>query len=160
MTDRQALHEACRFCIVCFGVNWMYTAIAKICGVGGIEGTVRFHQQSGSVLVTADIRGLPESETGFFALHIHEGEGCGGVDFAETGNHYNPCNVDHPRHAGDLPPLLNCRGRAHLQVRTGRFRVEEVIGRTVVIHAGPDDFTTQPAGNAGKKLACGVICRV
>ena len=134
-------------------------AIARVRGVGGIQGTVIFQQTNCGVLVTADISGLPESETDFFAFHIHEGGSCGGTDYADTGSHYNPGGADHPRHAGDLPPLLACRGRAYLQVRTERFRVEDVLGRTVVIHVSPDDFRTQPAGNAGKKIACGIICR-
>lgn len=62
-------------------------------------------------------------------------------------------------HAGDLPPLLSCQGNAYLSVKTDRFSVNEIIGRTVVIHSNPDDFHTQPAGNAGKKIACGVIQR-
>ena len=109
----------------------------------------------------AQIDGLPkESETGFFAFHIHEGRDCGGEGFADTGGHFNPGNTEHPRHAGDLPPLLSDNGRAFMQVLTGRFRVDEVIGRTVIIHSHPDDFHTQPSGNAGTKIACGVICRV
>ena len=56
-----------------------------------------------------------------------------------------------------LPPLLRCKGNAYLSVKTDRFTVDEIIGRTLVIHSDPDDFHTQPAGNAGKKIACGVI---
>ena len=84
----------------------------------------------------------------------------GGTDFSDTGGHYNPDARDHPRHAGDLPPLLSMAGRAFLAVETGRFTPCEVVGRTVVIHGSADDFHTQPAGNAGKKIACGVIRRV
>ena len=79
--------------------------------------------------------------------------------FFDTGSHYDPSGTPHPKHAGDLPPLLLCNGGAFLAVRTDRFRVEDILGRTVVIHSGPDDFKSQPAGNAGKKLACGVIYR-
>ena len=123
-----------------------------------LSGCVRFYQENGSVLMEARISGLPkDSETGFFALHIHSGSNCSGVEFAETGGHYNPTGQAHPRHAGDLPPLLLCGDSAYLAVRTDRFRVEEIIGKTVVIHSGPDDFRSQPAGNAGKKIACGVI---
>ena len=90
--------------------------------------------------------------------HIHEGGACTGDGFADTGGHYNPAGADHPCHAGDLPPLFATGGgRAELRVLTDRFSVREIIGRTVVIHSGPDDFTTQPAGNAGSKIACGVI---
>ena len=104
--------------------------------------------------------GLPENDTGFFAFHIHEGSDCGGTDFSDTGGHYNPDAREHPRHAGDLPPLLSMAGRAFLAAETCRFTPCEVVGRTVVIHGSTDDFHTQPAGNAGKKIACGVIRRV
>lgn len=131
-------------------------AVADIRG-GGIRGTVWFSQQIDGVLVTAQIAGLPRE--GFFAFHIHEGPDCGGEGFADTGGHFNPAQVPHPEHAGDLPPLLSCNGRAYLSVLTSRFCVEEVMGRTVVIHSGTDDFKSQPAGNPGEKLACGVIRR-
>lgn len=124
-----------------------------------LSGEVRFYQKRRSVLVVADIYGLPkDNPTGFFALHIHEGGCCAGENFSETGGHYNPGGRPHPSHAGDLPPLLLCNGGAHFTVQTDRFRVRDVIGRTVVIHSGSDDFYSQPAGNAGRKIACGVIC--
>lgn len=126
----------------------------------GLQGRVQFIPQCNGTLVIADICGLPESERGFFALHIHEGGDCRGSGFSDTGGHYNPCDEPHPRHAGDLPPLLNCGGRAYLAVLTDRFLVKDVIGRTVVIHSHPDDFCTQPSGSAGTKIACGVIRRV
>lgn len=129
-------------------------------GAPGLSGTVRFYQHDGTVLVVAQISGLPENNpSGFFALHIHEGESCTGEGFADTGGHFDPAQALHPQHAGDLPPLLSCGGEAYLSVRTDRFRVEDVLGRTVVIHSGPDDFHSQPAGNAGTKIACGVIRR-
>lgn len=134
-------------------------ASACIRGDGGIRGTVKFSLFASGILVEADIQGLPASESGFFALHIHEGKDCCGEGFLNTGGHYNPCSVEHPRHAGDLPPLLSCNGRAYLAVLTNRFRISDIIGRTVVIHSHSDDFQTQPAGNAGSKIACGVICR-
>ena len=122
-----------------------------------LYGQVRFYSRRQCVLVEADIRGLPDTETGFFGFHIHAGESCSGADFADTGSHYHPAEAAHPSHAGDLPPLLYCRGGAYLMVATSRFSVEEIIGRTVVIHNMPDDFVSQPAGNAGTKIACGVI---
>ncbi len=126
---------------------------------GEAHGMVKFYQRGGKTLVDVQLRDLPESDSGFFALHIHEGGDCEGEGYPNTGGHYNPGNVEHPRHAGDLPPLLNSGGRANMQVVTNRFRVDEVIGKTVVIHSQPDDFRTQPAGNAGEKIACGVIRR-
>ena len=126
-----------------------------------LSGCVQFYQENGCVLIVAKISGLPkESETGFFGFHIHEGNACSGTDFSSTGSHYNSSDQVHPIHAGDLPPLLECQGNAFLSVRTDRFSVADIIGLTVVIHSDPDDFHSQPAGNAGKKIACGVICKV
>ena len=122
-----------------------------------LHGTVKIYPWRDGTLVTADVWGLPDSETGFFALHIHETGDCGGDGFPNTGSHYNPRMQPHPRHAGDLPPLLGDNGRVQLTVFTNRFRVPEILGRSVVIHSGPDDFRTQPAGNPGIKIACGVI---
>ena len=125
-----------------------------------LSGCVQFYQERGCVLIVARILGLPrESGTGFFGFHIHQGRNCSGTDFSGTGSHYNPVDQVHPKHAGDLPPLMWCQGNAYLAVKTDRFTVHDIIGKTVVIHSDPDDFHTQPAGNAGKKIACGVICR-
>lgn len=125
-----------------------------------LRGQVRFYQRRSCVMVEANIQGLPQTQTGFFGFHIHAGESCTGEGFADTGSHYNPTEAPHPSHAGDLPPLLSCHGNAYLAVASGRFRVADILGRTVVIHDGADDFTTQPAGNAGTKIGCGVIRRV
>lgn len=124
-----------------------------------LKGKVRFFQTDAGVIVWADIAGLPKQDAcgGVFGFHIHEGMSCGGDDFAETKGHFNPSNCAHPYHAGDLPPLFSNDGHAWMMVLTNRFRLEEIIGRTVVIHAKPDDFMTQPAGNSGMKIACGVI---
>ena len=80
--------------------------------------------------------------------------------FPNTGNHYNPGNVPHPEHAGDLLPLLSNNGYAWMSFYTGRIDIEDIIGRSVVIHSMRDDFTTQPSGNSGDKIACGVIERM
>ena len=130
-------------------------ALARVAGGNDapcLFGTVKFYQMGKQVLVVADICGLPKSETGFYALHMHEGSVC-----REPGGHYNPGDAPHPSHAGDLPPLLSCDGKAFLAVLTNRFSIREILGRTVIIHSGPDDFTTQPSGNPGSRLACGVI---
>lgn len=135
-------------------------AIAKVFGgktAPGIFGSVKFYQMAANILVVADIGGLPKSKTDIFALHIHAGGSCQGEGFPNTGVHYDPGEQEHPSHAGDLPPLFSCDGRAFLAVLTNRFAISQVIGKAVVIHSDPDDFTTQPAGNAGQKIACGVI---
>lgn len=129
-----------------------------------IHGRVSFRQTPFGVLVSAEISGLPSSDPPcgrrVFAFHIHEGTSCTGNasdPFSDALTHYNPNRCEHPRHAGDLPPLLENDGYAFSVFLTDRFSVDEVIGRTVIIHAEPDDFTTQPSGNAGKKIVCGVI---
>lgn len=127
----------------------------------GISGTVVFYEDGDGVLLIADIRGLPTEEPdGVFGFHIHEGSACTGVDFADTGGHLNLTDQPHPYHTGDLPPLFSDHGNALMAVRTGRFTIDDIVGRTVVIHSHPDDFTTQPSGNSGKKIGCGVIYRV
>lgn len=131
-----------------------------------IYGTVKLFSAAHGVLVVADVLGLPASSPcggGIFALHIHGGTACTGNaedPFADAGTHYNPRGCPHPYHAGDLPPLFSAGGQAFSAFLTDRFAVAEVLGRVVVIHDRPDDFTTQPAGNAGKRIACGVISPV
>lgn len=132
----------------------------------GIYGIALFHQTPDGVIVAVDVSGLPSAQGAcsgrFFAFHIHEGSACRGSatdPFSAAGSHFNPTGCPHPFHAGDLPPLLGCDGDALSVFLTNRFRVDEVIGRTVIIHDQPDDFTTQPAGNAGSRIACGVIER-
>lgn len=94
-------------------------------------------------------------------MHIHDGGSCAGrggnKPFQLSGTHYNPNGCEHPYHAGDLPPLFSVNGIAMNAVLTNRFAVREIIGKTIIIHSGVDDFTTQPAGNSGEKIACGVI---
>lgn len=132
----------------------------------GIYGIALFHQTPDGVIVAVDVSGLPSAQGAcsgrFFAFHIHEGSACRGSatdPFSAAGSHFNPTGCPHPFHAGDLPPLLGCDGDALSVFLTNRFRVDEVVGRTVIIHDQPDDFTTQPAGNAGSRIACGVIER-
>lgn len=129
-----------------------------------LRGTVRFYESGHGVLVVAEVIGLPVGaspcESPIFALHIHEGGTCTGNEsdpFADVGMHYNPLGCPHPYHAGDMPPLLGANGYAFGAFVTDRFTISEIIGRTVILHSSPDDFTTQPAGNAGAKIACGEI---
>lgn len=131
-----------------------------------ITGCVRFYTAPGGVLVRAEISGLPKGTGGcdspVFAFHIHEGTACAGDEkdrFSGAKGHYNPDDCPHPYHAGDMPPLCGVNGRACLSFLTGRFTVKEILGKTVIIHRMPDDFKTQPSGNAGEKIACGVIRR-
>lgn len=129
-----------------------------------VQGTVRFYQTVYGVVVVTEIRGLPDPDipcsAPIYAMHIHDGGLCAGTPtdpFADVGTHYNPDDCPHPYHAGDLPPLFSANGYAFSVCLTDRFTVEEIIDRSVIIHAAPDDFTTQPSGNAGAKMACGTI---
>ena len=138
-------------------------AVAQVRGgreAPDLRGTVEFFPMWNGVLVAAQLRGLSQGGDGVFAFHIHEGRDCGGPGFADTGGHFNPGGMLHPEHAGDLLPLFRCcSGRAFLAFVTSRFAIPDILGRTVVIHAQPDDFHSQPAGNSGAKIACGVIRR-
>lgn len=129
-----------------------------------LYGTVTFKQMKNGVLVTAEVFGLPTSgekcSGGVFGFHIHEGTQCSGNEndpFADAKGHFNPDGCPHPHHAGDLPPLFGNNGYAYMSVFTNRFRVDQIIGRVVIIHGGADDFKTQPSGDSGMKIACGKI---
>ena len=131
-----------------------------------VLGIVRFYQTDKGVLVASEVTGLqnPQStcDNSIFAIHIHDGTSCQGNEtdpFAKAMSHYNPKNCPHPHHAGDLPPLFANKGYAFSVFLTDRFTVDEIMEKTVIIHTNPDDFTSQPAGNSGEKMACGIIHR-
>ena len=142
-------------------------AVARITGSDeypDISGYVRFYQTEYGVFVIAQIRGLPDSKDAcaspIFAFHIHGGEECQGNvsdPFAEAGTHYNPHDCPHPYHAGDMPSLFGANGMAFSAFLTGRFTLKEILGKTVIIHSNVDNFTSQPSGNSGTKIACGKI---
>ncbi len=129
-----------------------------------INGVAVFTLVPSGIKVYTNVYNLPISDNpcakGFFGYHLHSGEECTGnpVDnFANAKGHYNPGKCPHPAHAGDFPPLLNCRGFAFSAFVTDRLNPMEIIGKTLIIHSNPDDFTTQPSGNSGMKIACGKI---
>lgn len=128
-----------------------------------IDGQAEFYQTRSGVIAVAEITGLPTSNeygSRVFGFHIHEGGSCSGNSedpFFDVLGHYNPKAYPHPYHAGDMPPLFSNNGFAFSAFLTDRFTIDEIIGKTVIIHSMQDDFTTQPSGNAGIKIACGVI---
>lgn len=133
------------------------------------SGTVRFYQMEDKVRVVARVSGLaPGREHGF---HIHEAGDCSSGDGMSAKGHFNPGRMPHghfssaERHAGDLPALAaDAHGSSGLQVDLDLIRVEpgpaSVLGRVLAVHAEPDDYRTQPDGNSGAPIACGVIRRV
>ena len=132
-----------------------------------LRGRVRFYMAVRGVIVYAEVFGLPFTEEAckapVFALHIHDGFSCAGSaldpPFPHAGSHYNPHLCEHPFHAGDLPPLFGNRGYALSIFLTDRISIDEIIGKTIIVHSGVDDFTSQPAGNSGSKIGCGEIRR-
>jgi Cu-Zn family superoxide dismutase len=137
-------------------------AVARVKGgplAPGLSGVIEFRRFGEGTLVYARVSGLRPG--GFHGLHLHELGDCAVGDpanpFLAAGNHWNPTGQPHPGHAGDLPVLLSNDGTALMVVYTSRFRPQDAIGRSVIIHELPDDYRTQPAGAAGKRLACGVI---
>ncbi len=133
-------------------------ALAELKGSGAypcIHGIVRFYQMRNGVLVAAEISGLPHSheicQHPVFGFHMHDGEQCEGDKhdpFSGAMGHYNPADCDHPFHAGDLPPLFGNHGDAFSVFLTDRFSLSEIIGKTVIIHANPDDFTIQAGASS------------
>lgn len=129
-----------------------------------LSGLVKFYDTPyGGVFIEAEIFGLPNirsaGSSDFYAMHIHEHGDCS-QHFMKTGPHYNPAGQPHPMHAGDLLPLLGSQGYAWETFYDKRFSVSDILGRSVVIHANRDDFTSQPAGDSGAKIGCGVIRRI
>lgn len=142
-------------------------AVCKVVGreqYPNLRGEILFYETRFGAFVVADVVGLPYEADAckgkFLGFHIHSGNRCEDNTedpFATAQGHYNPNGCPHPMHAGDLPPFLSVKGRVFSAFLTDRFSVSEIVGRTVIIHENADDFITQPAGNAGKSIACGVI---
>jgi Cu-Zn family superoxide dismutase len=129
-------------------------------------GEATFEQAGSKVRVSVYVQGLkPGQEHGF---HIHEVGDCSSGDGMSAKGHFNPFGKPHghpgsgERHAGDLPSLkADKAGRAKIDVEVDIITVTagpaSIVGRGLIVHADPDDYKTQPTGNAGARLACGVI---
>jgi Cu-Zn family superoxide dismutase len=128
-------------------------------------GTVTFTMQGSQVAVQARVTGLkPNAEHGF---HLHEKGDCSSPDGNSAGGHFNPDGKPHgpqnaPHHAGDMPALkADGSGVAEARFMLSGVSVgsgaTEVVGKGLIVHAQPDDYKTQPTGNAGARLACGVV---
>jgi Cu-Zn family superoxide dismutase len=130
------------------------------------SGLAMFHAMGDKLMLHVRVEGLkPGQEHGF---HIHEKGDCSSGDGMSTGGHFNPLGKPHAahdaaeRHAGDLPSLkadANGRVDAHLSLSglTIGSGPTDIVGRGLIVHAQPDDFKTQPTGNSGARIACGVI---
>ena len=146
------------------------TAMAELAPTQGNEtrGSISFKVVDGRVHVTGQVTGLkPGREHGF---HNHEKGDCSAPDGNSAGGHFNPATQDHgsvtsdPHHGGDMPNITaDDKGVATVDapvstnVNIGKGDDFDIIGRGLIVHADPDDYTTQPTGNAGARLACAVI---
>ena len=142
------------------------TGVLRPTNGNSVTGTVTFKQLGDSVLVAGTIAGLkPNQEHGF---HVHEKGDCSSGDGLSTGGHFNPELKVHgahgqgSHHAGDLPSLkADADGKADVNFTSKTVSVvsgaTQIIGRGLIVHRDPDDFKTQPTGNAGPRLACAVI---
>jgi Cu-Zn family superoxide dismutase len=175
---RKAFAVGLLFCllVVAYGVSGcsrnaehgaaMTQAIAVLHPTQGskVNGVVSFTKERNGIRVIASIEGLSPGLHGF---HIHEYGDCGSPDANSAGGHFNPGNMPHgaptadKRHAGDLGNIqADASGNGRLTLVDSKLSFEgpySIIGRGVIVHAQADDFTTQPTGNAGARVACGVI---
>lgn len=141
-------------------------AVAKIQPLQNaqVTGTVTFQTKDDGVYIVADVDGLSPGKHGF---HIHEKGDCSAPDGSSAGDHFNPNGSKHgapwdkERHAGDLGNLVaDDKGHAHYEWHDKLITLkgpDSIIGRSVIIHEKEDDLITQPTGNAGRRLGCGVI---
>ena len=149
------------------GVGTKPSAVANLEPTTGnaVRGTVTFTQDGDAVRVSATVSGLkPGAQHGF---HVHEKGDCSSGDGMSTGGHFNPDAQPHgpqssPHHAGDMPSLsADSYGNATASFTLKGVSVgggaADLVGRGLIVHRDPDDYTTQPTGNAGPRIACAVI---
>jgi Cu-Zn family superoxide dismutase len=144
-------------------------AAAQIAPTQGntVTGSVALNSSPEGVRITGAIQGLkPNAEFGF---HVHEKGDCSAPDGSSAGGHFNPAQVQHgnptssSHHAGDMLNIKsNGEGVAQVDTTAAGTTLHgdpttDILGKAIVVHEGPDDYTTQPSGNSGKRVACGVI---
>ena len=131
-----------------------------------VSGALQLVQTGSTVTVTGEVRGLKPGATHGF--HVHDKGDCSSGDGMSTGGHFNPTAASHGQHGhgahhvGDLPPLqADAQGVARVNFSTGNLSLTDastsVVGHGLIVHRDPDDYTTQPTGNSGPRVACGVI---
>ncbi|AOY75143.1 superoxide dismutase family protein [Clostridium formicaceticum] len=134
-----------------------------------IQGSVWFKEVPGGTEVYVEVKGLPpyqpatndDAPVGPHGFHLHEFGSCEVSDpedpFQQAGEHWAPHGQPHGNHAGDFPVLFSNNGYARMSFFTNKFKPADAIGKAVIIHKNPDDYRSQPAGDAGKRLACGIV---
>lgn len=119
-----------------------------------VAGQVCFYSFDDMIVVSAILHNLPKTQSGIFGFHIHENGACEG-DFSSAGGHFG--EGPHPEHAGDMPPIFSASGNGFLVFATDRFMIEDIVDKSVILHASRDDFSSQPSGDSGARIACGII---
>lgn len=133
-----------------------------------VTGTVTFQQVDDEVTMTAEVSGLEE---GMHAIHLHENADCSAEDGTSAGGHWNPTFEDHGEwgdaggyHRGDIGNFdVNSNGEGSITFTTDKWCIgcedekKNILNKAVIIHAGADDFTSQPSGNAGTRVGCAEI---
>ena len=143
------------------------TATAKLTGKAGsdVTGSITFTEDAGKVKVEAHVMGLAAGMHGF---HIHEKGDCGDAEFKNAGGHFNPTSEAHGapadahHHAGDLGNIeIDAKGHGSLEISSAMLSVAQgpnsVVGKAVIVHEKADDLKTQPTGDAGGRMGCGVV---
>lgn len=134
-----------------------------------IKGLAAISSAPNGSWVDVEVKGLPQyvpakgdsQPIGPFGFHLHSGDSCEPMDmspaFTSAMGHYNPDKQPHGNHAGDFPVLFSNNGYSQMSFYTNKFTPKEIIGKTVIIHLNPDDYRTEPSGNSGIRIACGVF---
>lgn len=134
-----------------------------------LNGLAFFRDVPNGTQVCIEVGGLPDYRPaqdgsppiGPHGFHIHEFGVCQIDDpndpYQSSGGHWNPTNQPHGNHTGDFPVLFSNNGYFNMCFVTNKFKVSDIIGKSVMIHENPDDYRSQPSGDAGKRLGCGVI---
>lgn len=131
-------------------------------------GTLTISPSGTGVSIVADVAGVDKD--GKHGIHVHENGMCehhptgdSAKPFSTAGGHFNPAGTEHacpptdPRHAGDLGNITVTGGKGHLELTVNNLSMDQLTGKAIILHAGEDDCKTQPTGNSGDRLACGVV---
>ena len=147
----------------------MHDGVANLASASGslVSGKLQVMSMGGGVHIAGDVGGLaPGSAHGF---HVHEKGDCSAADATSAGGHFNPLGAPHgrmettPHHAGDMDNIVaDGEGVAHVNMHVGGVTLggggpTDISGRAIIVHAQPDDYSSQPSGDAGARVACGII---
>ena len=161
-----AIGPALGLCALAWAQQMGATATLNPTAGNTAAGTVTFTQKGDKVAVVANVTGLSPGPHGF---HIHEKGDCSAPDAMSAGGHFNPGGKPHgdpgaaDHHAGDMPQLVaDVSGKATLSAELSPITIggaNGIVGKSVVVHKDADDFKTQPTGNSGARVACGVVAK-